>query len=133
MNSSADIWLAFAGTFSMLFLVLAVLILVFYLVRKFLTARGGNTGKNLIRVLSVHHFSPKEKIVLVDVMGESILIGVTPANISKISSLETKIDLSERDHKAPAGFSDFLSQKLKNSFQPRENMETKVSLKKEEA
>ncbi len=133
MNSSADIWLAFAGTFSMLFLVLAVLILIFFLIKKFLTAKGGKKGKNFIRVLSVHHFSPKEKIVLVDVLGESILIGVTPTNISKISSLEKKIDLSKGDDEVPARFSDFLSQKLKNSFQPRRNLETKPALEKENA
>jgi flagellar protein FliO/FliZ len=89
MNTSSDIWIAFARTFSMLFLVLAILILVFYLVRKFSTIKGLKGGsKDYIRLVSIHHLSAKEKLVLVDVMGDIILLGVTPASITKISSKE---------------------------------------------
>ena len=85
MNTSSEIWFAFVRTFSVLFLVLAVIILVFYLIKKFSTAKGVKGGKDFIKVLCVHHLSPKEKLVLLDVLGDTILIGVTPTNISKIS------------------------------------------------
>lgn len=116
MSTSSEIWVAFARTFSVLFLVLALLIFAFYLIKKVSTARGLKGGKNFIKVLSVHHLSPKEKLVLVDVLGDTILIGVTPANISKISSLGKDVDISGDDNGAPAGFSDFLTQKLAASF-----------------
>ncbi len=119
MNSSPDIWMAFGRTFSMLFLVLALLILVFYLIKKYSDPKGIKGSKNLIKVLTVHHLSPKEKLVLVDVLGDTILIGVTSSNITKISSFDknkdslVKSSLNAEDQ--PSKFSDFLSQKFSRS------------------
>jgi len=112
MNTSSDIWFAFIKTFSMLFLVLAVIILVFYFIRKFSTAKGVKGGKDFIKVLSMHHLSPKEKLVLLDVLVDTILICVTPTNISKISSIDTDMDFSGQGSEAPLNFKDFLSRKL---------------------
>lgn len=121
MNTSSDIWFAFIKTGSMLFMVLALLILVFYLIKKFAAAKGVKGNKDLIRVLSVHHLSVKEKLVLLNVLGDTILIGVTPTNISKISAIDKDIDLVEDDKKTSVKFSDFLSQKLGNSFKNKES------------
>ena len=125
MNTSSEIWIAFVRTFSMLFLVLAVLILVFYLVRKFSTIKGLKSGKEYIRLVSIHHLSAKEKLVLVDVMGDIILLGVTPASITKISSVDHPIEPLNNGNKLPFRFSDFLSRKLGNreenkSYSPQE-------------
>ena len=122
MNASADIWAAFARTSAMLALVLAVLVFGFYLIKKFSGVRGAKAGKNFIRVLCVHHLSPKEKLVLVDVLGDKILIGVTPASISKISSIDTDMDFTEPGLKKNSGFRDFLAEKLgKSSLYGKEN------------
>jgi flagellar protein FliO/FliZ len=121
VNTSSDIWVAFARTFSMLFLVLAVLILCFYLIKKFSTAKGGKGSKEFIKVLCVHHLSPKEKLVLLDVLGDIILIGVTPANISKISSLEKEMDGSVEKNEPSFRFSDFLNQKSGHSVKHKDN------------
>ncbi len=115
MSSSPDIWLAFGRTFSMLFLVLALLILVFYLIKKYSNAKGLKGSKNLINVLTVHHLSPKEKLVLVDVLGDTILIGVTSSNITKISSFAKKVNLPNEKEEPSSKFSDYLSQKLSRS------------------
>ncbi|NOX34994.1 MAG: flagellar biosynthetic protein FliO [Deltaproteobacteria bacterium] len=116
MNTSSDIWLGFARTFSMLLLVLAVALLAFYMIKKFSITKGVKGNKEFIKVVCVHHLSPKEKLVLLDVMGDTILIGVTPTNISKISSLEKKIDFSGDGNEASFNFSDFLAQKLGTSI-----------------
>lgn len=121
MNTSSDIWIAFAKTFSMLFLVLALLVFAFYLIKKFSAAKGVKGSKNHIKILSVHHLSPKEKLVLLDVLGNTFLIGVTPANISKISSFEKNLDLSNEAEEAPSKFSDFLTHKLGHSFKNKGN------------
>ncbi len=118
MSSTSDIWFAFARTFSVLFVVLALLILVFYLIKRVSTAKGSNGSANHINVLSMHHFSPKEKLVLIDVLGETILIGVTPTQISKLSSIETDMDFSAQKDEKKLRFSDFLSQKLSGSNTP---------------
>lgn len=116
MNTTSDVWFAFVKTFSMLFLVLAFIVMVFYLVRKLSTAKGSGSGKEFIKVLSVHHLSPKEKLVLLDVLGDTILIGVTPAQISKIATVNTDIDFSTREVETPSSFKTFLSRKLAGSF-----------------
>jgi len=121
MNTSSEIWFAFIKTFSMLFLVLAIIILIFYFVRKFSTAKGVKGSKDFIKVLNVHHLAPKEKLVLLDVLGDTILIGVTPTNITKISSIDADIDFSDQESAPPSNFKDFLSQKLSKSFADKEN------------
>jgi flagellar protein FliO/FliZ len=128
MNTSSDIWFAFIRTFSMLFLVLALLIFAFYLVKKFATARGVKGSKDFIRVLCVHHLSPKEKLVLVNVLGETILIGVTPNNISNISSIQKDIDFSIDETQASSKFSDFLAQKIGKSIKTSDPMKKDDSI-----
>jgi flagellar protein FliO/FliZ len=113
MNTDADIWLAFARTFGMLFVVLGFFLLAFYLFKRFSGVAGGKGAKSLIQVLAVHHVSPKEKLVLVKVMNEIILIGVTPQNISKLAVLEGD-DADFQPQKLPGqgGFSDLLAKTL---------------------
>lgn len=100
----------------MLFFVLALLILGFYLLKRFGEAKGIKGNKDYIKVLSVHHLSPKEKLVLLDVLGQTLLIGVTPSQITKISSLDAKIDFDDDEHEVPSNFSDFLIKKLGNTL-----------------
>ena len=118
MSTSPDIWMAFARSFSMLFVVLALLLLVFYLIKRVSDHKGVKGQKNFIKILAVHHLSPKEKLVLVDVLGDSLLIGVTPSQISKITSIDKEIDLSDPPEKELFSFSDLLSGKLGRSLKP---------------
>lgn len=116
MNTSPDIWVAFGQTFSMLALVLALLILVFYLIKKFSMVKGVRGSKNFIQILSVHHLAPKEKLVLLNVLGDTLLVGVTSSNISKIASFDKGIDLPQENMDTPPKFSHFLAQKLGTAF-----------------
>jgi len=110
-------------------MVLALLLFVFYLLRRFLAARSGSSSRDFIKVLTVHHLSPKEKLVLVNVLDETILIGVTPNQISKIKVMEKHVDYSSVSQGAVSknmgsGFSDLLSRTLNRSSsaaQPQKN------------
>lgn len=117
MNLGSDIWFAFARTFAMLFMVLALLLLAAYLLRRFSTARKGKGARDFIEVLAVHHFSPKEKLVLVNVLEKTLLIGVTPSQISNITTLEKSPDPMPVSKRSGSGFSDLLGQKLTQRFQ----------------
>lgn len=138
MNTDSDIWFSFARTFGMLFMVLALLLLVFYLLRRFLAARGGGGTRDLIKVLTVHHLSPKEKLILVNVLDETILIGVTPNQISKIKVMEKSVDphVSKESvsRKTDSVFSDLLGRTLNRSFSsPKKNGLRKKGPQKNEA
>ncbi|MCK5541248.1 MAG: flagellar biosynthetic protein FliO [Desulfobacterales bacterium] len=111
MNASSEIWTAFARTFFMLLVVLVVLVLVFYIIKRFSNKRGGR-GEGFISVLAVHYISPKEKILLLDVLKEKILIGVTPHSISQLAIIDNDIDLTQKKESKNMKFSDFLSGKL---------------------
>lgn len=108
MNTDSDLWVAFFRTFSMLFLVLAFLLFLFYLIRRFSVHQGRKGTGGLIRILATHHLSPKEKLVLVRVMEETILIGVTPSNISRLFVMEGTIPETEGGGPATGGFSRLL-------------------------
>lgn len=36
----------------------------------------------------MHHFSPREKVVLMEVMGKTLLVGVTTQNIQTLATIE---------------------------------------------
>jgi flagellar protein FliO/FliZ len=77
-------------TAAMLFIVLGFLVLVLYLMKKFMTFRRGTDGDLLIRVLSSRHLSPKERIEVIEILGEKIVIGVTPGQISFLTKLDNQ-------------------------------------------
>ena len=91
-------------TIAMLFLVLGLLILVLYIMKRFLFLRRGPKGDMFIKVLSSLHLSPKERIEVIEISGEKIVLGITPSNISfltKLSDLHreaSEIHGSKRDH-----------------------------------
>ncbi len=115
MSSTAEIWPAFLKTSVMLVFVIALLVLVFYFIKRFSAARGIKGSDRFIRTLCIHYLSPKEKLVLIDVLGEKILIGVTAQNISRIATIDgelefdRKLDLDKDDNEVTAGFSGFLA------------------------
>ncbi len=113
MKTDTDIWVSFAQTFGMLFVVLALFIIALYMFRRFSGATIGKGTRDLIKVLTVHHLSPKEKLVLVSVLNETILLGVTPSKISKLAILDQDPALLSNTQNVSGGFSDLLGRALK--------------------
>ncbi len=82
-----EAWLSFVGRFGILLLLMALLFLVAWFIRRYMgTARGGR--EKWIRILAVHHISHKEKFMLVEIPGKVVLVGVTPSRISPITTLD---------------------------------------------
>jgi flagellar protein FliO/FliZ len=86
-------------TMAMLFIVLGFMILILYLVKKFILPKRKAQGDMLIKVLSTLHLSPKERIEVIEISGEKIVLGVTPGSIS----LLTKLSDIKQDHRAIDG------------------------------
>jgi len=68
----------------------AVLYGVLYLYNRFIAVRlnqGGST--QLMRQIASFHIGPKQKVVILDIMGERIACGVTPTQITFLTKLDS--------------------------------------------
>ena len=72
----------------MLCLVLGLLIGILYLLKRMSQSKTGLKDKTMIRHMTTFYMAPKEKVVLLDVMGRTILIGVTPQTITHIADID---------------------------------------------
>ena len=86
-------------TVAILFVVLGLLVLTLYLMKRFLLVRQGAKGDLFIKVVSSLHLSPKERIEVIEVLGEKIVVGVSPGNISFL----TRLDDSDKENKKIEG------------------------------
>ncbi|GJL80000.1 MAG: hypothetical protein NPINA01_29890 [Nitrospinaceae bacterium] len=76
-------------TFSMFALVLALMFLIFYLFKKFVLKNsifGGN--EKFVRVLGTGFLGPKKNIVLVEVAGEILVLGISNDNITLLTHIQ---------------------------------------------
>lgn len=88
-----DLWMTMLKSAAMLCLVLAVLVLFVFLMRRF-AYQGGATGKaSPIKIIATTHVAPKERIVLVDVMGERLLLGVTAQSVNTLARIPGDADM----------------------------------------
>ena len=91
-------------TIAMLFIVLGFLLLVLILIKKYLSPRRKVKGDLFIKVLSSLHISPKERIEVIEVSGQRIVLGITPGRINFLTKLDgltqgkSGKNVSEKEH-----------------------------------
>ena len=74
--------------------VLGFLVALLYAMKRFLFSRRGPSGDVPINVLSTRYLSQKERIEVIEISGEKLVLGITPGNISfltKLNHLQTEI------------------------------------------
>jgi len=71
----------------MLFIVLGILVLVLYLMKRFLFLRREAKGDLAIKVVSSLHLSAKEKIEVIEISGERIVLGIAPGSINYLTKI----------------------------------------------
>ncbi len=81
-----------------LLLVIGIIFAMAVVAKRFLGVSSG--GQQHIRVLSVTNLSHKEKLALVEVAGQQLLLGVTPQNINLLHSLEQPIHSNNNETSA---------------------------------
>ena len=74
-------------TGAMLFLVLGCLIFVLYLMKRTLPLRRGKKSDLPITAVSTFHFSSKERIEVIEVSGERVVLGITPGRINFLTKI----------------------------------------------
>jgi len=75
--------------------VLGLIWLVLWLARRFFTQRPLLSGGHVINVLASRHIAPKKQIVVVDVEGQRLVLGVAGDSITFLTRLESGEDFDE--------------------------------------
>jgi len=101
-----ELWPTLLQSFGVLLLVLALMILVLWLLRRYFALSGAAGQPGVIKMLASMYVAPKERIALVDVLGEKLLIGITPQQISFLARVDDKNDVcaAHQEDKPPGGF-----------------------------
>jgi|GEM_PF-1967628 flagellar protein FliO/FliZ len=106
-------------TIGMLAIVLGLIVAVLYFVKKYALKVSSGSGRSEFRLLSSFHLGNREKLVMIEVENEKLLLGVTQNRISLLSKYENyDDDQSGENRKEPEknDFSKFLSGSLKKHF-----------------
>ena len=99
MISGMDLLSSGVKTAAMLFLVLGLLILVLYLMRKGVLLGPRKQDSLLIKVLSSMNLSPKDRIEVIEVSGERLVLGITSGSISLLTKLTRREDANSGEGK----------------------------------
>ncbi|MFL0797372.1 MAG: flagellar biosynthetic protein FliO [Cellvibrionaceae bacterium] len=109
--------------FALVFVILAIVICA-WLVKR-LQSVGGVPGQHM-KVLSVMPLSHRERVMLVDVAGQQLLLGVTPGSITTLHVFDEPVitkDISAGNADFSEKFKQFLTQSGIHSSKDAENKE----------
>lgn len=77
---------------------------------------SGNGSAGLINVVASRGLGPKERLLLVEVGGQQLLVGMTASSVQTLHTFERPI-AAEEAIKAPSGFADRLRTALRGPAQ----------------
>lgn len=77
-----------------LLLVVGLMFALAWLAKRMQLASGLGRSSNLVRVIAAHHLGSKEKLVLVEVGEEQLLLGVTSQQITCLHKLNKRLEVS---------------------------------------
>ncbi len=110
--NSPNLFPFFLKIISALAITLGIMLISMYLLKKAMKRTGGiNDG--LMKILSTQYLGPKNSIMLIDVLGDILVIGISNNQISLLtkivdhSSLEQLKSIQRQEAKTPL-FSDYL-------------------------
>ena len=87
-SSQPDFYSTAIRTFSILFILLAVILIGSYLVKRFWPKGSGFMGSNQwIKVIAASYIAPKKTISLVEVAGEMLVLGLTDSQITMLTKI----------------------------------------------
>ncbi len=113
--NSPELFPSILKMISALAVTVGIMVVVIYLFKKIMKKTGGgiDDGK-LIKILSTKYLGPKNSVMLIDVLGDIILIGISGSQISLLTkivdpgSLEQLKNIQGQEGKT-ASFSDYLT------------------------
>lgn len=99
-----DLWITALKSMGMLFIVLSVLIAGLYGMKRLFYLGGNYSQSGVIKTLSSRYIAPKERIMLIEVLGEKILIGVTPQSINCLARIDQNGKFEIKSDDTSSGF-----------------------------
>ena len=80
--------------FSALAIVIGIMMASLYLAKKFMRrAEGRVDGGEVIKILSKRYIGPKSSILLIDVLGKVLVVGLSQQNLSLLTSIDDQQSL----------------------------------------
>ena len=131
LTAGPDLFSSAVKMISALTITLGILFLLFYVLRRVFSARGGPLGsRGLIRVISATYLGSRRSLILADVAGEKLVLGLSPQTITllgKIESEESLERISEVEREMPVGkpFFFYLESFMAKHLRPREHNRVK--------
>jgi flagellar protein FliO/FliZ len=115
-----ELWFSLLKSAAMLCIVLALLIGALYLMRRLFAQRGALGGAEIIKTLATRYVAPKERVILLDVLGEKLLIGATPHTITLLARLPVECQVPVPPVPGSAGFfQELFKRTLQRGDRPR--------------
>jgi len=123
MNMAPDAISTTMQMLAALAIVLGGLLVVFYLMKRFVRRDAGGPGNPLIRVIASQYLGVKKNIALVEVPGTVLVLGISNDNIQLLTKIEDQLVIEairqEKSRLTPS-FSEHL-QRLLTRFKPTDN------------
>jgi flagellar protein FliO/FliZ len=92
--SSWEFILSILKMLSALALVLGLMVVAMYFLRKFMNKTGGGVETDeLVKIVSTRYLGPKSSIVILDVLGRVVVVGVTNQQISLLTEIDDRESL----------------------------------------
>lgn len=113
MNAAPDMMAAGLKMIASLGVVLGMILLLLYGVKKLTRQRMGATGGRQIHVLESHYMGVKKSISLVRVPGKVLVLGITGDHINLLDTLDEEIVRQEVPIDSPTPFGPIFSERLK--------------------
>lgn len=99
-------------TFGLAFIIVLIFALAWLMKKLQLTPQS---SQSLIRVVSAISVGHRDRIALVEVGNEQILIGLTPGRIERLHTMQTPVQYVDQAQIASAGFQDKLNRLMQRS------------------
>lgn len=114
-TGNIDLYSELLKTFGVLAVLLAIIIGSLYLFKKLIGLKTAGADISSISLLSSFHLSSREKLVVVEIEGKRLLLGVTQNNISLITRLEDSLE-EDLEKKEKTDFPTAFAKSLKEQF-----------------
>jgi flagellar biosynthetic protein FliO len=112
--NSVELLPAMVKIFSALAIVIGIMVISLFVAKKVLRRTEGRCeGTDVIKILSTRYVGPKSSIMVVDVAGKVLVVGLSPQNLSLLTSIDDQQSIDRlRPSHGMAGKSSPFAQQL---------------------